>query len=188
MGFLVAAHFHWMQHLARIEAVGGQGFADHRAVGERACRHHVAPEPARNGAGRHQQDRGRGHTPVAVRFGLHPVGHAMRGKPGRHRLARDMAVEFAQRLVLPVPVADILGKHGVVGEMPLDLDATIIVEQPVGIGEQVAFGDRTGVAGHFIVLSFGPPSSVRLRSVARARPRRDISVPTGMSRTAAASA
>ena len=107
-------------------------------------------------------------------------------EPRRHRLIADVGIERAQRLVLPVPGPDPICFAGMLGKIPVHLRATPRLERPVDIGMQVGLGDPGAI--HLTVLNLGGPSSVARRNAARPRASRDISVPAGMSSTAAASA
>src|SRR3546814_12157580 len=85
------------------------------------------------------------------------------------------------------PVAgDPPGRFGGVGEPGLDLRLAGRVELAVDQRVQLAVGDPP--VAHLILRRPGAgPESMRKRSSSRARDRRDITVPTGTSRMAAAS-
>src|SRR5690606_4122915 len=137
-------------------------------------RQRVACEPAAGDAQSQEDGRRRGK---ADRTGTRPatLGNAMDVEPGRNGLLGYMAVEFADRPVLPLPGLDGFGRLGIGRQISFDLGAAVLVEHAVDIGEQVGFMDLGAAAAHLTLLSRGASESASRLSAARARPMRDIS-------------
>ena len=145
-------------------------------------------------------ERHHGGNPAELQAELLPGKGPLKpdGRPnhGFRRAGQGGSVEQPQGIAILQIGHDPRGRLRSVGEMLLDLDPPGRVELVVHIGQKVGFGDG--------VRHRAPPTMRRRgrlpsdgcgrsvpaskpRSAARARPRRDMSVPTGMSRASAAS-
>src|SRR5690606_25068882 len=148
----------------------------------------VAPIPTGGHAGRYQENRRRSHALPLQGPGRAFALDAVRAQARGRRLVREMAIEGAERLVLPLPARHFLRGSGILGQIGLDRRAGMTVQRAVHIGVKLVFADLLHLAAHFTDLSLGASVSVSTRSAARARASRDIRVPTGMESAAAASA
>ncbi len=111
---------------------------------------------------------------------------AQRRQAGRDGLLENGIEGCAQGLVLRPPLAHLFGDIGVLGQPALDQGVPGGVELAVGIGMQHRFVDddrRAGIVAALAHFTLHRPiralGRVISRKRARARDRRDITVPTG---------
>ncbi len=188
MGALVGLDLHGVEHLARIEAVRVDRFADQPRARRGGRCEGLASVPAGRRAEAEAEHEGGGEAHRGEPGPGMGLRHPANVEPGGDGLFGDGGVEGADRLVLPPPGGDGGGILGVPRQVVFDARAPGFVELAVGIGHQLGLGNGSVVGSHLTVLRRGFGFSVMSRRAERARAMRDISVPLGMPRTFAASA
>ncbi|MCY1236391.1 hypothetical protein D9M72_490440 [compost metagenome] len=203
VGLVAGGDLHRVAHFRRVDHMRGERLASEALAGchrHGGATHAIVGHPAEHAPERQQCHRGaaRGqcHGPArrAPAPGLARLTMQCRRQRGqRHRFVQDGIQPAVQRIGLAAPRGDLRRRVRVLRQVRFHRGAARAGQLAIGVGMEIGFVDR---GHHFTRCSelaagtgwAGEPPSSKRRISSRARARRDITVPCGMSSTRAASA
>ena len=189
MGFLRRGDFDGMHRLDRIKAMGPQCFGRNRRLTLRdgGCAEAPMREPAADPTKRDEDDRRRNLQPTAR--GAPPLDGKIGNAQTRWNWLRCLELQaLAQAIACRYIRGDAFAERRVVGEKAADKRVTLGREASVDKRVEIVFADRR-VGNHFTLRNWGAdPVSMAWRKRSRARLKRDMTVPMGISRAFAISA